>query len=438
MPPLDARRLAESLVGESLRTPTRENLNQVLRVERGNAIVATDESPDGEPVSLAHLQHGLDLLTETGEVRITPETFNGYRRSSAIGAMLATIPSTVLAGPPTFVRLSRTAPLRDQLEQACALVRQTRITPNVAAADPLQQLMVHSLKRTVRALAAGNRSYKVQGSAGQQNFPWAETPWLAIFDRLVTESAQHGHYVVFLIHPRGEGVYLSLNQAVTEVRAVPGADYHGRLLAQAARFRSYIPAWGLDGLIVEPIDLAGRGHRTRGYESANIAAAYLPADRIPHDAVIATLIRRFLDLYETATVGLDEDEAAVSVDVADDARTGTESKRYRWHLRAEGRNRTIVRRAKEIRDYTCQACGRRFVDELGEIGKRCIDAHHLTPFGELDARPRDLDAKTDFAVVCANCHRLLHSETPPLGVRKLQQLLVAVRVEPTAAPDVTS
>jgi 5-methylcytosine-specific restriction protein A len=425
MPPLDARRLAESLVGTSLRTPTNENLNQVLRVERSNAIVATDKSQGGEPVSLAHLQRALDLLTETGEVRIAPETFNGYRRSSAIGAMLATIPRTALAGPPTFVRLSPTTPLHDQLEEVCDLVQQPRTKPNVAAADPLYQLMVHSLPQTVRALGVGGQSYKVQGSAGQVNFPWAETPWVAIFDRLVTESAQHGHYVVFLVHPQGRGVYLSLNQAVTEVRATPGVDYHGRLLAQAARFRSYVPASSLDDLIVEPINLAGRGHRTRGYESANIAAFYLPADRIPHDAVIATLIRQFLDLYETATVGLDEDEAAASVDVADDARTGTESKRYRWHLRAEGRNRTVVRRAKEIRDYMCQACGRKFGEELGEIGKRCLDAHHLTPFGELDARPREVDVRTDFAVVCANCHRLLHSRTPPLDVDELQRLLGA-------------
>jgi 5-methylcytosine-specific restriction enzyme A len=333
---------------------------------------------------------------------------------------------------------SDATPLRDQLEQACALVQRPRTTPNVTAGDPLYQLMVHSLPQTVRALTAVSESHKVQGSAGQVNFPWAETPWLAIFDRLVTESAQRGHYVVFLVHPRGAGVYLSLNQAVTEARAVPGVDYRARLLAQADRFRSYIPAASLDGLIVEPIDLAGRGQRTRGYESANIAASYLPAERIPDDAAIATLIRRFLDLYETATVGLDEDQAAVNGDVAEDARTGTESKRYRWHLRAEGRNRTVVRRAKEIRDYTCQACERRFVEELGEIGKRCIDAHHLTPFGELDSRPRDLDARTDFAVVCANCHRLLHSETPPLKVGKLQQLLAAASVEPKAARDATS
>ena len=91
MPPFAARRLAESLVDTTVPTPTHGNPNRVLSVDGANFRVATDESPEGEPVSLAQLQRGLDLLLETGQVRIAPETFGGYRRSSAIGAVLAAI-----------------------------------------------------------------------------------------------------------------------------------------------------------------------------------------------------------------------------------------------------------------------------------------------------------------------------------------------------------
>jgi 5-methylcytosine-specific restriction protein A len=195
---------------------------------------------------------------------------------------------------------------------------------------------------------------------------------------------------------------------------VRGANYHDRLITQANRFRSYIPPSALESLLVGRIDLGGRGHRTRGYESANIAAVYFPVGQIPHDTVIVTVLRSFLDLYEITTAGHDKDEAAASLDLPDDARTGIESKHYRWHLRSEGRNRAIVRRAKELRNYTCQVCNRRFIEEFGEIGKRCVDAHHLTPFADLDGRPRTISASSDFAVVCANCHRMLHSQTPPL------------------------
>jgi MrcB-like, N-terminal domain len=219
---LDARRLAESLVGQTISTPTYDYENRVLEVRGANVYVGTDASPDGEPVLLAQLQRGLDLLLADGEVRIEPATFNGYRRSSFIGAVLASLPGTVTTPPPTWVRLAPESPFQDQLIEACRLVRAPRTTPNVTADDPLHRLMVHDLRDTIRALVNDETGFKVQGSAGQVNFPWAETPWVAVFDRLVTESAQRGHYVVYLVHPQGAGVYLSLNQAVTEARASSG------------------------------------------------------------------------------------------------------------------------------------------------------------------------------------------------------------------------
>ena len=58
--------------------------------------------------------------------------------------------------------------------------------------------------------------YKVVGSSGQGN--WASCPWIAIFDRLVTETAQSGYYPVYLFREDMSGLYLSLNQGVTEVK----------------------------------------------------------------------------------------------------------------------------------------------------------------------------------------------------------------------------
>jgi 5-methylcytosine-specific restriction protein A len=412
------------LIGVELSTPTESQPNRILAVERGNFIVATEDSPAGSPASLAQLQRGIDRLFAEGEVRISTETFEGHRRSSAIGAVLAALHGVEMTSPPTFARLSLETPLRDQLIEACSLTGAPRTTGNVSSQDPLYQLMVHRMPATLRGIVGRSMSYKIQGSAGQVNFPWAETPWAAIFDRLVTESAQRGHYLAFLFHPAGRGVYLSLNQAVTEMRTTGGGNVPARrLLANATRLRSFIAPECVRGLITEPLDLAARGERTRGYEMANVAATYFSADQVPHDAVLACHLLGYLAIYESATSGVDAEEAASSVEVPDEARTGTESKRYRWHLRAEGRNRAVVRRAKELRDYSCQVCGRRFVDEFGELGKRCVDAHHLSPFSELDSRPRNLDARTDFAVVCANCHRMLHSETPPVAPEELARWL---------------
>ena len=54
------------------------------------------------------------------------------------------------------------------------------------------------------AWEVGEQPFIVEGSVGKGN--WAETPWIAIFDPLVRESAQQGYYVVYLFRPDGSGV----------------------------------------------------------------------------------------------------------------------------------------------------------------------------------------------------------------------------------------
>jgi len=49
----------------------------------------------------------------------------------------------------------------------------------------------------------------VKSSVGAGN--WAAVPWLAFFDPIETTSATSGIYVVYLINPQTEEIYLSLN-----------------------------------------------------------------------------------------------------------------------------------------------------------------------------------------------------------------------------------
>ncbi|WP_188442705.1 MrcB family domain-containing protein [Planktosalinus lacus] len=58
--------------------------------------------------------------------------------------------------------------------------------------------------------------YKVTGSPGKGG--WTHNPWIAILDTIITETPQSGYYPVFLFKADMSGVYLSLNQGVTEVR----------------------------------------------------------------------------------------------------------------------------------------------------------------------------------------------------------------------------
>src|SRR5215510_1600417 len=75
---------------------------------------------------------------------------------------------------------------------------------------PLAQYIRGDAADDVRdALGDLSRGLATKGSAGAGN--WADVPWLAVFDPLVTTSATRGYYVVYLFSADGREVHLSLN-----------------------------------------------------------------------------------------------------------------------------------------------------------------------------------------------------------------------------------
>lgn len=87
---------------------------------------------------------------------------------------------------------------------------------------------------------------------------------------------------------------------------------------------------------------------------------------------------------------------------------GTEKRRM--HLYRE-RNQSLVNEAKRQaseRDplLHCEVCGISFQHVYGDIGREFIEAHHKVPVSQLN--PETQSKVEDIALVCANCHRMLH------------------------------
>lgn len=95
----------------------------------------------------------------------------------------------------------------------------------------------------------------------------------------------------------------------------------------------------------------------------------------------------------------------------------------RWHLRAE-RNPKLALEAKRVQGSTCAVRAFNFAHRYGELGYGYIEAHHLTPFADLEGRPAALDPRHDFAMVCANCHRMIHRRRPPYTLDEIRAVLV--------------
>lgn len=92
----------------------------------------------------------------------------------------------------------------------------------------------------------------------------------------------------------------------------------------------------------------------------------------------------------------------------------------RVHLRRERsaalRRRKIADARRHGQAIACEACGFDFLAIYGERGADYIECHHRTPLhesGPVQTRLKDL------ALICSNCHRMVHRTTPWLSVDEL-------------------
>ena len=151
----------------------------------------------------------------------------------------------------------------------------------------------------------------------------------------------------------------------------------------------------------------------------NIFAAYYEQGHIPPETVTGSY-RLLVDNYAGALpLGEEENDDDEAVPNAPGDEDG--SKR-RLHTRIE-RNSILARRAKKWHGYRCQACDRQLDELYGAIARNVIAAHHLVPLLSLNGKRVTLDPKQDLALLCPNCHRVIHKTGRPEDVSPLRALL---------------
>jgi predicted HNH restriction endonuclease len=68
----------------------------------------------------------------------------------------------------------------------------------------------------------------------------------------------------------------------------------------------------------------------------------------------------------------------------------------------------------------CVACDLKPEILYDDKGERCIEAHHKIPIEEL--QPDSITRVDDMAMVCASCHRVIHSRKPCLTIEEVRAL----------------
>jgi len=140
---------------------------------------------------------------------------------------------------------------------------------------------------------------KVKASAGQGN--WAKVPWIALMDERETTTTQKGVYCVYLCREDGSGMYLTLNQGVTDPQQTYGAvEGKRRLRERGEQVRGQVAGLSHLGFSLDnAIDLHTTG-RGEDYELSTIAYRLYERGSIPVSEVLLQDLDTALSAYTSA------------------------------------------------------------------------------------------------------------------------------------------
>ncbi|MBZ2165896.1 MrcB family domain-containing protein [Methanobacterium spitsbergense] len=135
-------------------------------------------------------------------------------------------------------------------------------------------------------------NYEIKISHGQGR--WATIPWEGIRNFECSITFQDGLYVVYLFRKDMSGIYLSLNQGVTNIRG----DKFEILQSRASNLKTNLKTIP-KGFNENPIDLKDRSSKTRLYEAGNIISRFYSFDDLSNDSDIKKDIGAILETYES-------------------------------------------------------------------------------------------------------------------------------------------
>jgi len=113
-------------------------------------------------------------------------------------------------------------------------------------------------------------------------------------------------------------------------------------------------------------------------------------------------------------------------DIADDDDEFPEGKELtELHKRKERNPKVVHKKKKKVLQESgklkCEVCGFDFVKIYGKLGYGFAECHHTVPVFELiEGHKTKL---SDLAIVCANCHRMLHKARPLISIGNLRAVV---------------
>jgi len=118
--------------------------------------------------------------------------------------------------------------------------------------------------------------------------------------------------------------------------------------------------------------------------------------------------RHLLTLYRKGLLTYDVEKIPASEDFEDEYPEGALSYRKHRHFERDGDVPKLakMKRFNETGKLECDVCAFDFTERYGQLGEGFIEAHHTVPVSQM--RPGERTTLSSIALVCSNCHRMLH------------------------------
>ncbi|MFC1998782.1 MrcB family domain-containing protein [Chloroflexota bacterium] len=311
-------------------------------------------------------------------------------------------------------------------------------------------------KQLIEEAAISTAQYSVQGGSGKGN--WAEIPWIGVFDRQITTSAQKGYYIVYLFKAEMTGVYLSLNMGWTQFenkfKSLKEARANIRDTAVVCKklLRSSLSDFSYD-----PINLATKRTLGVGYQLGHICGRFYPREDIPDDNLLINDLRNLIGVYrelkgylgttDITSLHLMQQDTEEAEEHIEDVKYQLEIQKakpvYNISLIPQqkpeynelgGRkqwkkNASIAKTCIMRADYKCELDPTHHTFTCQQTSKNYVEAHHLIPMSFQELFSYSLDVPANIVSLCPTCHRLVHHATFGQKGKCLQSLFETRKTE---------
>lgn len=131
---------------------------------------------------------------------------------------------------------------------------------------------------------------------------------------------------------------------------------------------------------------------------------------------VATAIRA--NLRSLSKVEAEEKEEAIEEAEEGQVLTRLHRKRERSAKLRKAKKDAVKKATGRL---ACEACDVDFGERYGRRGEGFIECHHVVPLHTL--KPKQRTKIQDLALLCSNCHRILHMRKPWLTVAEVKELV---------------